>query len=375
MAGPLSNLRILEMAAIGPVPFCTMMLSDMGAEVIRIDRKSAAGTGAGESIVDRGRRSICLDLKTPEATDVVLRLVAQADVLLEGFRPGVMERLGLGPTECMQRNARLVYGRMTGWGQTGPLSQAAGHDLNYIAITGALHAMGYRDRPPTPPLHVFGDLGGGAMMMAFGVMSALWERERSGKGQVIDAAICEGASMLATGYHGRRATGQWVDQRQSNVLDGGAHFYGTYACADGKYLSVGAIEPQFYRQLLQLSGIADPDFHRQLEPEAWPALRDKLAAILLHRTRDEWCRLLEGSDACVAPVLDFEEATRHPQFVERKSFVRTGGVVHPAPTPRLSRTPGEARTVSKVGAHTQDVLRELGLTSEEIEALGRQGAI
>jgi alpha-methylacyl-CoA racemase len=363
------------MAGIGPGPFCAMMLADMGADVIRIDRLAPGFLGGGGTIIDRGRRTIALDLKKPGATDIVLRLLDRADALLEGFRPGVMERLGLGPDECLARNPRLVYGRMTGWGQDGPLAQAAGHDLNYIAITGALHAMGHADRPPTPPLHLVGDMAGGAMMLAFGVLCGLLEAGRTGRGQVVDAAICDGASLLASAYHGKLQDGGWINQRQSNMLDGGAHFYGCYACADGKYVSIGAIEPQFYRLLLERCGIDDPDFQQQWERAQWPQLRAKLAGIIAGRTREQWCALLEGTDACFAPVLDFEEAPRHPHHVARNSFIETGGIVHPAPAPRLSRTPGQARAVPAPGAHTEELLAELGLAPAEIQALRERGAI
>ncbi|RIJ01838.1 CoA transferase [Achromobacter sp. K91] len=375
MAGPLNGLTVVEMAGIGPGPFCAMMLADMGADVIRIDRLAPGFLGGGGTIIDRGRRTIALDLKKPGATDIVLRLLDRADALLEGFRPGVMERLGLGPDECLARNPRLVYGRMTGWGQDGPLAQAAGHDLNYIAITGALHAMGHADRPPTPPLHLVGDMGGGAMMLAFGVLCGLLEAGRTGRGQVVDAAICDGASLLASAYHGKLQDGGWINQRQSNMLDGGAHFYGCYACADGKYVSIGAIEPQFYRLLLERCGIDDPDFQQQWERAQWPQLRAKLAGIIAGRTREQWCALLEGTDACFAPVLDFEEAPRHPHHVARNSFIETGGIVHPAPAPRLSRTPGQARAVPAPGAHTEELLAELGLAPADIQALRERGAI
>ncbi len=375
MAGPLNGLTVVEMAGIGPGPFCAMMLADLGADVIRIDRLAPGFLGGGGTIIDRGRRTIALDLKKPGATDIVLRLLDRADALLEGFRPGVMERLGLGPDECLARNPRLVYGRMTGWGQDGPLAQAAGHDLNYIAITGALHAMGHADRPPTPPLHLVGDMGGGAMMLAFGVLCGLLEAGRTGRGQVVDAAICDGASLLASAYHGKLQDGGWINQRQSNMLDGGAHFYGCYACADGKYVSIGAIEPQFYRLLLERCGIDDPDFQQQWERAQWPQLRAKLAGIIAGRTREQWCALLEGTDACFAPVLDFEEAPRHPHHVARNSFIETGGIVHPAPAPRLSRTPGQARAVPAAGAHTEELLAELGLAPAEIQALRERGAI
>ncbi|WP_454673872.1 CaiB/BaiF CoA transferase family protein [Achromobacter pestifer] len=375
MAGPLNGLTVVEMAGIGPGPFCAMMLADMGADVIRIDRLTPGFLGGGGTLIDRGRRTIALDIKKPGATDIVLRLVDKADALLEGFRPGVMERLGLGPDECLARNPRLVYGRMTGWGQDGPLAQAAGHDLNYIAITGALHAMGHAELPPAPPLHLVGDMGGGAMMLAFGVLCGLLEAGRTGKGQVVDAAICDGASLLASAYHGKLQDGSWVNQRQSNMLDGGAHFYGCYACADGKYVSIGAIEPQFYRLLLERCGIDDPDFQPQWERAQWPQLRAKLAGIIAGKTRDQWCALLEGSDACFAPVLDFKEAPQHPHHLARGSFIETGGVVHPAPAPRLSRTPGQARPVPAPGEHTEELLAELGLAPSDIQALRERGAI
>ena len=375
MTGPLKGFTVLEMAGIGPAPFAAMMLADMGADVIRIDRLVPGFLGGGGTIVDRGRRTIALDIKKPGAVDIVLRLMEKSDALIEGFRPGVMERLGMGPDVCLERNPRLVYGRMTGWGQDGPLSQAAGHDLNYLAITGLLNAMGYPDRPPTPPLHVVGDLGGGGMMLAFGVVCALLEARGTGKGQVLDSAICDGAAMLATPYHGQVANGSWVNQRQSNMLDGGAHFYGCYTCADGKAVSIGPIEPQFYRVMLERCGITDPEFELQWERGHWPALREKLAAMFVTRTRDEWCGLLEGSEACFAPVLDFEEATRHPHSVARNSFTRTSGVLHPAPTPRFSRTPGVARPIPKTGEHTQELLAQIGMSEQDIAALREHGTI
>ncbi|WP_424625981.1 CaiB/BaiF CoA transferase family protein [Achromobacter marplatensis] len=375
MAGPLSGFTVVEMAGIGPGPFCAMMLADMGADVIRIDRLTPGFLGGGGTVIDRGRRTIALDLKQPGAADIVLRLLDKADALLEGFRPGVMERLGLGPDECLARNPRLVYGRMTGWGQDGPLAQSAGHDLNYIAITGALHAMGHAELPPAPPLHLVGDMGGGAMMLAFGVLCGLLEAGRTGRGQVVDAAICDGASLLASAYHGKLQDGGWVNQRQSNMLDGGAHFYGCYTCADGKYVSIGAIEPQFYRLLLERCGIDDPDFQQQWDRAQWPQLRAKLAGIIAGKTREQWCLLLEGTDACFAPVLDFEEAPRHPHHQARGSFVESGGTLCPAPAPRLSRTPGQARAVPTPGEHTEELLAELGLAQTEIQALRERGAI
>ena len=375
MAGPLSGFKVLEIAGIGPGPFCAMMLADMGAEVICIDRKTPGVLGGGGTLVDRGRRTVVLDLKSPAAIDVVLRLVAGCDALIEGMRPGVMERLGLGPDVCLQRNPRLVYGRMTGWGQTGPLAHAAGHDLNYIAISGALHAMGNADRPPTPPLHLVGDMGGGAMMLAFGIVSALLETSRSGQGQVVDAAICDGTAALTSMYHGMLHQRQWTLQREANLLDGGAHFYGCYACADGKYVSIGAIEPQFYALLLKLCDISDPAFAAQWERQEWPALRSKLETLFKTRSRDAWSALLEGTDVCFAPVLDFAEAKQHPHYVARGSFVETQGQTHPAPAPRFSRTPGAAGAIPQVGQHTLEVLRELSMDEDEIQCLRDKGVI
>jgi alpha-methylacyl-CoA racemase len=375
MSGPLQGIKVVEMAGIGPGPFCAMMLADMGAEVTRIDRLTPGALSGGGTFVDRGRRSIGLDLKAPGATDVVLRLVDTADVLIEGFRPGVMERLGLGPDVCMERKLDIVYGRMTGWGQTGPLANAAGHDINYIALTGALHAMGEADRPPPPPLHLVGDMGGGAMMLAFGIVCAVLEARQSGKGQVVDAAICDGASVLATMYYAARKSGRWVDARQSNFLDGGAHFYGCYTCADGKYISIGAIEPQFYALLLQRSGVDDPVFAEQWDRRAWPELRARLAELFASRTRHEWCDLLEGSDVCFAPVLDFAEAPHHAHHVARGTFIESDGTWYPGPAPRLSRTPGAAGPVAKPGNDTVAVLQALGLTNEQVATLRASGAI
>lgn len=374
-SGPLSGYKILEIAGIGPAPFCAMMLSDMGAEVIRIDRKTPGFLGGGGTIVDRGRRSLALDLKAAGAVEIVLDLVAQSDALIEGFRPGVMERLGLGPDRCLEFNPQLIYGRMTGWGQTGPLAHSAGHDLNYMAISGALHAMGYADRPPTPPLHLVGDIGGGGMMLAFGIVCALLEARSSGQGQVIDAAVSDGVATLATGYYGMLASGRWVNERQANILDGGAHFYGCYVCADSKYISIGAIEPAFYEQLLSLCKIEDKDFDAQWDRGQWTALRARLEKLFATKSRDEWCGLLEGTDVCFAPVLDFQEAPKHAHNVARNTFVETSGIVHPAPSPRFSRTPGEPGVVSMPGVHTDEVLKELGRSCRDIADLRRQGAI
>ena len=338
MAGPLQGLRVIEMAGLGPAPFCAMLFADMGAEVVRIARPGTPHDP--HNILARGRGTLCIDLRAAGAARQVLDIVSNADVLIEGFRPGVMERLGLGPTECHARNPRLVYGRMTGWGQHGPLAKAAGHDINYIAITGALHAIGRSGEPPVPPLNYVGDFGGGAMLLAFGVLSALYESRHSGRGQVIDAAMTDGAALMSAMMYGFKSAGQWNNQRGENMLDGGAHFYDTYACADGKYVAVGAIEPQFYALLRECCGIADdPAFDAQMDAARWPLLTLRMADLFRTRTRDEWCMLLEGSDACFAPVLDWDEAPAHPHNVARGTFIDVAGVVQPAPAPRFSRTP------------------------------------
>jgi len=377
MPGPLHGIKIIEMVGIGPCPFAAMMLADMGAEVIRIDRKPVPGAatpfpslGTKYDVMARGRRSLALDLKHPEAKELVLTLLEQADILLEGFRPGVMERLGLGPDACLARNPKLVYGRITGWGQTGPLAQAAGHDLNYIALSGMLHAMGRADSPPPPPLNLVGDFGGGAMMLAFGVVCAALEARSSGKGQVVDAAMTDGSALLGAMMYGLRAHGSWSDARAANMLDGGAPFYDTYACRDGKYLSVGAIEPQFYAQLLALAGATDPEFARQWSQQRWPELKVKFAALFATRTRDEWCALLEGTDACVAPVLDMAEAPQHPHNRARGAFVDIDGVTQPAPSPRFSRTaPEVAAAPATPGEHSAEVLADWGWSQDAIAQL------
>ncbi|THC42202.1 CaiB/BaiF CoA-transferase family protein [Massilia sp. Mn16-1_5] len=383
MPGPLTGIKIIEMVGLGPCPFAAMMLADMGAEVIRIDRKTKPGAdnpfpmlGTKFDVMARGRRSLALDLKKPEAREVVLKLVEQADILIEGFRPGVMERLGLGPEACQARNPKLVFGRVTGWGQNGPLAQAAGHDLNYIALSGMLHAMGRADTPPNPPLNLVGDFGGGAMMLAFGVVCAALEAKTSGKGQVVDAAMTDGSALLGAMMYGLRAFGSWLDAREANMLDGGAPFYDTYACADGKFLSVGAIEPQFYAQLLELSGAQDFDFQKQWSVKRWPELKAKFAALFATRTRDEWCTVLEGTDACVAPVLDMAEAPAHPHNAARASFIEIDGVVQPAPAPRFSRTmPQAGQAAASPGQHSAAVLADWGFANESIEALKGAGVI
>lgn len=338
MAGPLAGMKVVEMVGLGPAPFCGMLLSDMGAEVIRIDRPKKEAGRAGIEVMARGRPTLNVDVKQPDGLEAVLDVVGRADALIEGFRPGVMEKLGLGAEVCMARQPALVYGRMTGWGQDGPLADAAGHDINYISLTGALHAIGEKDGAPTVPLNYIGDFGGGGMLLAFGVVAALYEARGSGSGQVVDAAMTDGSALLSAMMYEMRAQGNWSTRRGENMLDGGSHFYGVYACADGRYVSVGAIEPQFYAELLQRAGIDDPAFEAQMDAGRWPQLKAALADVFKQRPRDEWCELLEGTDACVAPVLDWDEAPEHPHNRARGTFVEVDGKVEPAPAPRFSRT-------------------------------------
>lgn len=357
MAGPLEGLRVVVLGGIGPAPFCGMLLADLGADVLRIDR---AGGGANDPMVvlTRGQKSIFLNLKDKNDVETAKMLLAKADVAIEGFRPGATERLGLGPDHCAQINPRLIYARMTGWGQTGPLAQAPGHDINYIALSGALHAIGQAGGPPVVPLNLIGDFGGGGLYMAFGILAAIYERTRSGKGQVIDAAMLDGAALLMTGVFGLRDAGLFDRARGQNQFDGGAHFYTVYQCADGRYLSIGAYEPQFYASLLEACDIHDPAFDRQFDGELWPDLKDRLAKLFITRTRDEWTLLLEGTNACVSPILDFDEAPNHPHNMAREVFVEVDGVIQPAPGPRFSRTP--ASTPGKPprpGEHTEQVLK------------------
>lgn len=380
MPGPLDGVTVIEMAGLGPAPFCAMMLSDMGAEVIRIDPKQSKGPiGFAEArfdVTSRGRRSVALDLKKPGADEAVLRLIERADVLLEGFRPGVMERLGLGPEVCLLRRPRLVYARMTGWGQSGPLAQAAGHDINYIAISGALRAMGRPHEPPVPPLNLVGDYGGGAMLMAFGIVCALLETKRSGNGQVVDAAMCDGAALLSSLFYGFHAAGIFGDHRGQNFLDGSAHFYDTYACADGKYVAVGALESPFFKVFCEKIGLDLPDMRRHLDPKAWPELKAKIATILLTKNREAWCQMLEGTDACFTPVLDWTEAPRHAHHMARQGFVEVEGVVQPAPAPRFSHTPGRVQgPVPKMGEHTAAVLKDFGFSLDEVDRLTGEGVL
>jgi alpha-methylacyl-CoA racemase len=378
--GPLAGTTILEIAGIGPGPYCGMLLADLGADVIRIDRAGSVVGGDPErppaDLLARGRRSVGVDLKSPDGVEVVLSLVERADVLFEGFRPGVAERLGIGPGECLARNPRLVYGRMTGWGQDGPYAPTAGHDINYIALAGALDPLGRRGGPPTPPLNLVGDFGGGGLMLAFGIVAALLEARTSGRGQVIDAAMVDGAASLMTMTHSFRAMGIWNDERGTNMLDTGAHFYDVYETADGRYVSIGSIEPQFYAELLRLTGLEGEELPWQHERSEWPAMKERLAAVFRTRTRDEWCELMEGSDVCFAPVLSMGEAVEHPHNVARGTFVEVAGIPQPGPAPRFSRTPGEIRTPpAHAGQHTDDVLAEAGFDSDRIAKLREAGAI
>ncbi len=380
MSGPLHGIKVLEIAGIGPAPFCAMMLADQGADVLRIDRAAAVRDEIPErpsaDLLNRGRRSVAVDLKHPEGVATVLRLVEQADVLLEGFRPGVMERLGLGPEVCLARNPRLVYGRMTGFGQQGPLSQAAGHDINYIALAGALAHIGRKGEKPLPPLNLVGDFGGGGMLLAFGLLAALVERASSGRGQVVDAAMVDGAAVLMTMMHGFRGMGGWSDERGTNLLDTGAHFYDTYETKDGGFVSIGSIEPQFYAELLRLTGLAGEDLPHQMNREAWQPMRERLAEVFKTRTRDEWCALMEGSDVCFAPVLSMGEAYDHPHNRERGTFVELGGMMQPAPAPRFSRTPSAiSRPAPHPGQDTDEGLSAWGLGGEEIAKLRAARAI
>jgi alpha-methylacyl-CoA racemase len=395
MSGPLQGMRIVEFAGIGPVPFAATMLADMGAEVIRVDRPpTAARPGSiAADVLGRGRRSVCLDLKRPEAVAVALDLIAGADALVEGFRPGVMERLGLGPADCAARNSRLVYGRASGWGQTGPYRLRPGHDINYIAVSGALSLIGRAGEPPVPPVALVGDYGGGAMFLLAGVLAGLVEAGRSGQGQVVDAAIVEGAAMLTASIHARRAQGSWLPDRGTNKNDTGSHFYNVYQTADDRYITLGALEPGFYAEMLRLTGLADdPDFAGQWDQQRWPAsepeqaaladrtswpeLRRRLAERIRSKTRDEWCEIFNGADTCFAPVLSLEETAADPHLRARGAVVDIGGVIQPAPAPRFSRTGSAIQgPPAAAGQDTDDVLAALGRTPAQIAALRADGAV
>ena len=378
--GPLAGMKVIELEAIGPVPLCGMLLSDMGAEVIRVDRAIPGGLGIAVprrfSVLNRGRRSVAVNLKKKEGIETVLRLVEKADAFMEGFRPGVTERLGIGPKECLARNPKLIYGRMTGWGQEGPMAQAAGHDINYISLVGALHSIGRAEGGPVPPLNLVGDYGGGGLYLAFGVVCGLVEAARSGRGQVVDAAMVDGAASLMSNFFGLKAWGIWTDRRGENVLDTGAHFYDVYETADGRYISVGSIEAKFYDELLRLTGLEGKELPSQMDRTRWPEMRETLRKVFKERTRDEWCAILEGSDACFAPVLSMEEAPKHPHNKARKTFVEIEGVVQPGPAPRFSRTKEEIQgPPPEPGQHTDGVLSDFGFTGEEIAELRRMEAV
>ncbi|WP_329410245.1 CoA transferase [Nocardia vinacea] len=366
--GPLTGVRVVELAGLGPGPFATMMLADLGADVVRIERPAFSGVFPGkpeQDLLNRGKRSVILDLKRPEAVEVVLRLLERADVVVEGYRPGVAERLGLGPDVCWERNSRLIFGRMTGWGQTGPLAQSAGHDIDYIAVTGALHAIGEAQGAPQIPLNLVGDFGGGGMYLVVGILAALRVAERTGRGQVVDAAIVDGAAHLLTGIHAFLNAGAWNDRRGANMLDGGAPFYATYETADGRHMAVGAIETKFYAELLTRLGI-DEAPARQHDRSAWPTIRAKIAAAFATRTMTQWCEVFEESDACVAPVVSLREAATHPHIEARGTIVDHGGAVQSAPAPRfsLSRT-ALGNPPPSPGEHTRVVLSEWGITDAD----------
>ncbi|MDX3898974.1 MAG: CaiB/BaiF CoA-transferase family protein [Sphingobium sp.] len=378
--GPLTGIKVVELAGIGPAPFACMMLADMGAEVIQVERLEPSGLGSASDprkrISNRGRRSIALDLKKPEAIAIVQRFVADADILVEGYRPGVAERLGMGPDECLQRNPRLVYGRMTGWGQDGPLSQSAAHDLNFIAVTGALHAIGPAGGPPVSPLNYVGDFGGGSLYLVAGVLAALVEARSSGRGQVVDAAIVDGAMSLSSFMFTQIANGTWSHERGSNLADGGRPWYDIYETSDGKFVSLAAIEGKFYNQFLGLVGLNPATLPAQNDPAGWPELRERLAALFRSRTREEWAQLLEGTDSCFAPVLTAEEAFDHPHVRARDILVDRGGVIQPAPAPRFSRTPSRigAEPVP-AGTHGSELLVQAGYTAQEIDRLRSEGVV
>lgn len=377
--GPLSGVRVIELAAIGPGPFAAMMLSDMGADVVRVDRLDSVLAGSTRPVSDvlsRGRRSIGVDLKHPAGVETVLRLADRADALIEGFRPGVTERLGVGPDVCLARNPRLVYGRMTGWGQEGPASSMAGHDINYIALSGALSLIGSAGGPPVPPVNLVGDYGGGGLLLAFGIACALWESARSGAGQVIDCAMVDGAATLAAVFFGMATAKEWSDQRGTNLLDGGAPFYNVFETADSRFLAVGSIEQQFYDEMVRLIGLDGDSLPDRMDRANWPKLKECFGAVFRTKTLAEWCVLLDGTDACCAPVLGLSEAGTHPHAKARNSFVEVDGVIQPGPAPRFSRTkPVIQRPPVKPGEHTEAILTECGLGTAEIADLRAAGAV
>jgi len=379
--GPLTGRKIVELAGIGPGPYCAMLLAELGADVVRVDRMGEANLGMpGKSakfeLMNRSRRSVAVDLKKREGVEAVLKLVDKADALIEGFRPGVTERLGLGPDVCLQRNPRIVYGRMTGWGQFGPLAHAAGHDWNYIAITGALHPIGRKGEAPVPPLNLVGDFGGGALFLALGIVAGMMEADRSGHGQVVDAAITDGVASLMTLFYGMMGNGTWLDQRSSNILDTAAPFGEVYETKDGKWVTVLAIEAKFYAELVQRMGLDPATLPHQYDREQWPAMKKRFAEVFKTKTRDEWCAIMEGTDACFGPVMTMTEAPTHRHNVARGTFVEIDGVVQPQAAPRFSRTPAEIqRPPARAGEHTDEVLAEWGCSKDEIAALRAAGAV
>src|SRR5271167_439112 len=378
--GTLSGYKIVEFAGIGPAPMCAMLLADMGADVLRIDRAEDAALGisldAKYSLLSRGRKSVAIDLKKPEGVAAAMKLVEKADALLEGFRPQVMERLGLGPDECLKRNPKLIYGRMTGWGQEGPLAHAAGHDINYIALSGVLASIGRKGEAPVPPLNLVGDFGGGALYLALGVVAGLLEAQKSGKGQVVDAAMVDGAASLLTAIYGMHASGMWSDKRGDNILDTGAHFYEVYETKDGKHVAIGSIEAKFYAELLRLSGLQGEELPHQQDRKSWPKMKARLKTLFRTKTRDEWCKIMEGSDICFAPVLSMSEAPNHPHMKHRGTFVEENGVTQPGPAPRFSRTPSKIqRPPARPGEHTEEALREWGFANSDLDQLRKSGAI
>ncbi|MEZ5503992.1 MAG: CaiB/BaiF CoA-transferase family protein [Halioglobus sp.] len=375
--GPLHGYTVIELAGIGPAPMGGMMLADMGAEVIRIDRASGASALVMKDVSARGKKSVVINLKDPAGLETLLRMVENADVLIDPFRPGVCEKLGIGPDTCLARNPKLVFARMTGWGQDGPLAQSAGHDINYISITGALYAMGRRGEKPVPPLNLVGDMGGGGMLLVSGVLAALLETANSGKGQVIDVAMVDGAAQLMWMFYGFQSFGLWdATQREANMLDGGAHYYDTYECADGEYISLGSIEPQFYALLKQLAGLSEEEFGDQNDQSRWPAMKDRLAAVMRQKTQAQWCEIMEGTDVCFAPVLNFMEAPRHPANIARNTYIELDGITQPAPAPRFSRTPSRVQHgAHDPGQDTDAVLTAMGFGEQELAGLRAAGAI
>jgi len=380
MSGPLRGFKIIEMAGMGPGPFCGMLLADMGADVVRVERLTVSDRGIDFppqfDLLNRGKRSVAIDLKTEEGKAALLNLIGQADALIEGFRPGVMERLGLGPDECQIQNPNLVYGRITGWGQEGPLAQAAGHDLNYIALSGAVHSIGPVDGKPIVPLNLIGDFGGGALYLAMGILAAILEAQKSGKGQVVDAAMVDGVASLMTMQYALKQMGAWKGPRGHNLLDGGAPFYDVYETSDGKHISVAPVERRFYEELIERIGLSDMPLPKQNDPKGWSELRERLSETFKKRTRTEWCELLEGSDACFAPVLDMMEVTQHPHSIERRVYTEIEGVVQPNPAPRFSRTPSEVKHAAPVmGADTRPVFLDWGFSASTVDDLESKGLI